>query len=76
MKDVVIVGGARTAVGNFGGALKNMPVVDLGALVIKSALQRLNLKPVVSSAMRESAPDALGAALSGLAGGGSAGGGG
>ena len=60
MKDVVIVGGARTAVGNFGGALKNTPVVDLGALVIKSALRRLNLKPVVSPAMREAAPNALG----------------
>jgi len=60
MKDVVIVGGVRTAVGNFGGALKNAPVVDLGALVIKNALRRLNLKPVVSPAMRESAPNALG----------------
>ena len=59
MKDVVIVGGVRTAVGAFGGSLKNTPVVDLGALVIREALTRLNLKPVVSSTMAEVAPDAL-----------------
>jgi acetyl-CoA C-acetyltransferase len=59
MKDVVIVGGVRTAVGAFGGALKNTPVVDLGALVIKDVLHRLNLKPVVSPDAHELAPDAL-----------------
>jgi acetyl-CoA C-acetyltransferase len=59
MKDVVIVGGVRTAVGAFGGALKNTAVVDLGALVIHDALKRLNLKPVASQAVRELAPDAL-----------------
>jgi len=59
MKDVVIVGGVRTAVGAFGGALKNIPVVDLGALAIHNALKRLNLKPVAGPAMRELAPDAL-----------------
>jgi acetyl-CoA C-acetyltransferase len=59
MKDVVIVGGVRTAVGAFGGALKNTPVVDLGALVIRDVLKRLNLKPVVSPDMNELAPDAL-----------------
>lgn len=59
MKDVVIVGGVRTAVGAFGGALKNTPVVDLGALVIHDALKRLNLKPVAGPAMHELAPDAL-----------------
>lgn len=59
MKDVVIVSGVRTAVGSFGGALKNVPVVDLGADVIKAVLQRRNLKPVVSPFMSELAPDAL-----------------
>jgi acetyl-CoA C-acetyltransferase len=59
MKDVVIVGGTRTAVGAFGGALKNSSVVDLGAIVIKAVLQRLNLKPVVSPAMRDMAPKVL-----------------
>ncbi|MBC2736502.1 MAG: acetyl-CoA C-acetyltransferase [Desulfobacteraceae bacterium] len=59
MKDVVIVSGVRTAVGSFGGALKNMPVVDLGAAVIKAVLQRRNLKPVASPFVSELAPDAL-----------------
>jgi acetyl-CoA C-acetyltransferase len=59
MKDVVIVSGVRTAVGSFGGALKNMPVVDLGAAVIKDVLQRRNLKPVASPFVSELAPDAL-----------------
>jgi len=59
MKDVVIVSGVRTAVGSFGGALKNMPVVDLGAAVIKDVLQRRNLKPVAGPFVSELAPDAL-----------------
>jgi acetyl-CoA C-acetyltransferase len=59
MRDVVIVSGVRTAVGSFGGALKNMPVVDLGAAVIKAVLQRRNLKPVASPFVSELAPDAL-----------------
>ncbi len=59
MKDVVIVGGVRTAVGAFGGALKNTAVVDLGALVIHDALKRLNLKPVASQAVLDLAPEAL-----------------
>jgi acetyl-CoA C-acetyltransferase len=59
MKDVVIVSGVRTAVGSFGGALKNTPVVDLGAAVIRDVLQRRNLKPVASAFVSELAPDAL-----------------
>ena len=59
MKDVVIVSGVRTAVGSFGGALKNVPVVELGAGVIKDVLRRRGLQPVASPLMREMAPDAL-----------------
>jgi len=59
MKDVVIVSGVRTAVGNFGGALKEMPVVDLGAAVIKAVLARCNLRPVASADMVALSPDAL-----------------
>ena len=41
MKDnIVIVAGARTAVGKFGGALKDYEASDLGAIVIKEALKR------------------------------------
>lgn len=46
MKEAVIVGGSRTAVGNFGGSLKTVPVVDLGAVVMKDLLKKLNLRPV------------------------------
>ena len=35
----------RTAIGSFGGALKNTPAVDLGAIVIKEALNRAGVKP-------------------------------
>ncbi len=59
MKDVVIVSGARTAVGTFGGALKSTPVVELGALVIRDVLKRINLKPVMSELMKSGIPEAL-----------------
>lgn len=45
MREVVIVSAVRTAVGSFGGALKNTSAVDLGAAVIKEAMNRINLKP-------------------------------
>jgi len=40
MTEVVIVSGVRTAIGNYGGALKDTPVVKLGSIVIKEALKR------------------------------------
>lgn len=45
MRKVVVVGAARTAVGTFGGSLKDVSAVELGAIVIKEALKRANLKP-------------------------------
>ena len=59
MREVVIVSGARTAIGAFGGGLKDVPAIDLAALVIKETLKRANLKPVPGPAMRAAAPDAL-----------------
>jgi acetyl-CoA C-acetyltransferase len=59
MKDVVIVGGSRTAVGNFGGALKTVPVVDLGAIVMKDLLKKLNLRPVPGANYGDLAPGKL-----------------
>ncbi|MBI9082550.1 MAG: acetyl-CoA C-acetyltransferase [Desulfobacterales bacterium] len=59
MKDVVIVGCTRTAVGAFGGSLKTVPVVELGALVMKSVLKKLNLRPVVGEAMAAAVPEKL-----------------
>jgi acetyl-CoA C-acetyltransferase len=45
MKELVIASAVRTAIGSFGGSLKDVPAVDLGALVIKEALKRANVKP-------------------------------
>ncbi len=59
MKEVVIVSGSRTAIGTFGSGLKNVPVVELGAIVMKDVLKKVNLKPVASAAMMEAAPDKL-----------------
>lgn len=43
--DVMIVAGVRTAIGGFQGALKDIPPTELGAVVVKEALQRAELKP-------------------------------
>jgi len=59
MREVVIVSGARTAIGSFGGALQTVPVVDLGALVMRAAIERAGVRPVKSDAMAAAAPDAL-----------------
>ncbi|WP_163335736.1 acetyl-CoA C-acetyltransferase [Desulfopila sp. IMCC35008] len=48
MQDVVIVGGKRTAIGAYGGTLKDTPVVDLGAVVMKQTLKDAGLRPVTS----------------------------
>lgn len=45
MKEAVVVSAARTAVGTFGGSLKNISAVDLGAVVIKEALARGGVRP-------------------------------
>lgn len=42
---VVIVSGARTPVGRFGGSFKDMPASDLAALAIQSAIERAGLEP-------------------------------
>ena len=59
LRDVVVVSGSRTAIGNFGGGLMNVPVVDLGAVVMKDVLKRVNLRPVAGAAALEIAPDKL-----------------
>ena len=45
MKEVVIVGAARTAIGSYGGSLKDVPARTLGAVAIKGALERAGVKP-------------------------------
>ena len=43
MEEVVIVGGVRTPVGNFGGSLRSMRAYDLGALVLNEVLKKTKL---------------------------------
>ncbi|MBU1149576.1 MAG: acetyl-CoA C-acetyltransferase [Proteobacteria bacterium] len=59
MREVVIVNGARTAVGNFLGALKDIPAAQLGAICIRECMKRAGLKPKASSGMTECAPTKL-----------------
>ncbi len=59
MNEVVIVSGSRTAVGAFGGSLKNTPVVTLGSCVMRETLRKAGLRPTASSAMLAVAPNTL-----------------
>ncbi|WP_373471287.1 acetyl-CoA C-acetyltransferase [Carnobacterium alterfunditum] len=45
MTEAVIVSALRTPVGTFGGALKDVTAVDLGAAVVKKAIESINLDP-------------------------------
>jgi len=45
MRDVVIASGVRTAIGSFGGTLKDVPAVELGGIVIKEVLSRAKVSP-------------------------------
>ena len=45
MKDIYVVNCCRTAIGSFGGSLKDIPAADLGATVIKEVLSRAGVKP-------------------------------
>jgi acetyl-CoA C-acetyltransferase len=45
LRSVVIAEPVRTAIGAFGGTLKDMPAPDLGAVVIRAAVERARLKP-------------------------------
>lgn len=47
MKQVVIVDGVRTPIGNFGGALKDMTAHAMGAAVVKALMERTRLDPGV-----------------------------
>ena len=45
MRDVVIASAVRTAVGTFGGALRDIPAVELGKITVQEALKRAKMKP-------------------------------
>ncbi len=59
MTDVVIISGARTPVGSFGGTLKSTPVVQLGALVLKETLKKAGVRPHATDQLKGYEPDAL-----------------
>ena len=44
-KEVVIVNGARTAIGRFGGTLKDLNVIDIGVAATKGALEKSGVNP-------------------------------
>jgi len=44
-REVVVLSGVRTAVGTYGGTLKDQPLVDLAAKVVKEAVQRSKVEP-------------------------------
>ncbi len=45
MSEAVIVSGVRTAIGNYGGSLQDVPAAQLGRIVIQGALKKAGLKP-------------------------------
>jgi acetyl-CoA C-acetyltransferase len=57
MADVVIVSGVRTAIGNYGGALRDTPVARLGSIVIKEVLKRAGLRPKRDPEVLKLAPE-------------------
>ncbi len=59
MREVVIVSGARTAIGNFGGALQDIPAAQLQAVAIKSTLKKVGVRPGRNPALDEFLPKAF-----------------
>ncbi len=44
-REVVVVSGARTAIGDYGGSFKDLPAKKLGAIAIREAVARSKLDP-------------------------------
>ncbi len=59
MNEAVIVSGARTAIGNFGGALQDVPATQLEATAIKAALKKVGVRPGRSPQLDSFAPKAF-----------------
>jgi len=63
-REVVILSAARTAIGTYGGALKDVPPTDLGAHVVKESVKRASVEPeqietcVLGSVVRTEPKDA------------------
>ena len=45
MRDVVVVSGVRLPVGSYGGSLKDISAIDMGAMVVKEAVKRAGIRP-------------------------------
>ena len=45
LKELVIVSGVRLPVGSFGGSLKDISAIDMGAMVVKEAVKRAGIEP-------------------------------
>ena len=66
-KDVLILGGARTPMGEYGGALRDLSAIELGAIAARAAIERSNISPdqidhtVVGNAMQTSGDAIYGA---------------
>jgi len=56
MNEPVIVSSTRTPIGTFGGSLKDVRVADLGSLVIKEVLNKINLRPETPAWIKDSRP--------------------
>ena len=57
MTEAVIVSGVRTAIGNYGEALQDIPVTRLGGIAIKEALSRAGLRPKRDAEVLDYAPE-------------------
>ena len=60
MNDVVIVSAVRTAVGDFLGSLKDLSSVETGALVLKTAMEKVDLDPKLVEEVVCGNPDTAG----------------
>jgi acetyl-CoA C-acetyltransferase len=59
MREVVIISAARTAIGNFGGLLKEIPAIQLGSLVIREAVKRAGIRPKSSPELINMGPESI-----------------
>jgi acetyl-CoA C-acetyltransferase len=59
MREAVIVSGARTAIGNFAGALQDIPAAQLEAVAIKGALKKVGVRPGRNPQLEAFAPKAF-----------------
>jgi acetyl-CoA C-acetyltransferase len=61
MNEVVIVSGMRTPVGDFLGSLKDLNLVDIGVMALKSAMEKVNIDPSLIEEVVCGTPDMAGA---------------